>query len=146
MMRCRGLPRLCQAPTAILIATSTAVEPVSEKNTCVRPWGACFEKFRGNLLRRSVREAGEYHLFQLLSLFLDCLHDSRVAMAVGDHPPRRNRVDDRPAIVGRTDKRLPRAASNISAALSACWVKGCQIADFTLLRAPIRNPHAEIRP
>jgi len=31
-MRVRGRPRLCQQPTAILIATSTAVDPESEKN------------------------------------------------------------------------------------------------------------------
>ena len=35
-----GRPRLCQNPTAILIATSTAVDPESEKNTCFRPRGA----------------------------------------------------------------------------------------------------------
>ncbi len=50
-------------PTAILIATSTAVEPLSEKKTRPSPVGAIASS-RAPPFRRLVREAREDHLVE----------------------------------------------------------------------------------
>ena len=47
-----------------------------------------------------MRPACKDHLIKLVCLRLNSLHDRRVAVAVGDHPPARNRIDDPPPIAG----------------------------------------------
>ena len=44
------------------------------------------------VLRRLVGETGEDHLIELIGLRLDRVDDPGVAMAMGDHPPGGNRI------------------------------------------------------
>ena len=79
------------------------------------------------LLGRLVREAGEDHLIEPLGLLRDRGDDLRVAVAVRDHPPGRDRVEDARGRRARVEPgALGRGDLDGIAAASACWVKGCQ--------------------
>ncbi len=82
MIRWRGSPLCRQNPNAIFKATSTLVDPLSEKNTCSRPGGReCDEALR-DLLRRRVGVLGEYDLVEHLGLRPDRRDDLGMAVAV----------------------------------------------------------------
>ncbi len=51
-------------------------------------------------LGRLVRQAGEDHLVETLRLLLHRRHDTRMTMAVRDHPPRRYGIENTPPIRG----------------------------------------------
>ena len=63
-MRWRGSPRLRQKPSAIFSATSTEVDPLSEKNTCVERRRRDLDQAARQRLGRLVREAGEDDLIE----------------------------------------------------------------------------------
>ena len=72
----RSSPECSQKPSAIFSATSTAVDPLSEKKTCVSSGGVMRDEPPRQLFGRLVREAGEDHLVQLVGLGPDRRHDA----------------------------------------------------------------------
>ena len=77
----------------ILIATSTATEPESAKNTRSRPSGASSTRRCSQADRRLVREPAEHHVRHPPQLLAHRLVQRRMAIAVDRTPPRRHPVD-----------------------------------------------------
>ena len=86
-------PRARWYCSAILIATSTATEPESAKNTRSRPAGASSREPLGQPDRRLVREAAEHHVRHPPELLAHGRVERRVAVAVDRAPPRGHPVD-----------------------------------------------------
>ena len=93
MERFLGCPTFCQYWTAILSATSTAVEPSSEKKMCSRFSGQNPSQAAAQILDGIVREPGQQNVVHFGRLFRDGGDNCRMAVSVEIHPPRRNAVD-----------------------------------------------------
>ena len=85
------------AGCAIFIATSTAVEPSSEKKTRVRPAGR-ERRARGQARRRLVGEAGEDHLLERGRLLARAAFSRGWSWPRRFDPPGRDAVEDSPAV------------------------------------------------
>ena len=102
------MPRLSQYCIAIFMATSTATEPESEKNTRLRSAG----QQSGKPLRKPqcllVDESAEHHMRHRRELRFDRLPDMRMVVSVAGRPPARDAVDQFAAI-GKNDAGTVRA-------------------------------------
>ena len=94
-------PRFSQYCAAIFIATSTATEPLSAKNTWFRLPGSSAASRAAKLFRRLVGEAAEHHMRHARELRLDGVRDMRVVVAVARGPPGRDAVDQLSAVFQR---------------------------------------------
>jgi len=83
-----------------LSATSTAVEPSSEKKTCERLADRILRRHFAQLFNGVVREAGEQHVIDSGGLSGDGGDDVRVSVPVEVDPPGGDAVDQAAAVVG----------------------------------------------
>ena len=97
--RLLGRPRACQYWSAILIATSTATEPESQKNTCSSPPGVSATSRSRQLDRRLVGQAAEHDVGHAPELVSTAAVQLRVVVAVDRAPPGRHAVDQLAAVL-----------------------------------------------
>ena len=79
-------------------ATSTEVEPSSEKNTRERSPGRSCDSALGEIDRRLMGEAGEHHMLEPRRLLGERLVERGMRVAVGAGPPGRDQVEDLAAL------------------------------------------------
>ena len=94
-----GRPRFLQNCTANLSATSTAVEPSSEKKNMLQRSGNDFPEARRELFGGLMREAREQNMFETRGLPGNGGCDGGVRVSVQVNPPGRYRVENPPAVL-----------------------------------------------
>ncbi len=99
MRRFSGRPQFFQYCTASFSATSTAVEPSSEKKTWRSGAGTILPRRDREFFSGLVRKSREENVFEPRGLFGDGRGDGRVRVAVQVHPPGRNRIQNLPPVL-----------------------------------------------
>ena len=89
-----------------------------------------------------MREAGEDHLVEPVRLGLDRRDDARMAVAMRDDPPRRDRIEDAAAVRSFQPCALGRAQSRPDRGCSACCVNGCQTGEASRAVMSQRPPES----
>ena len=117
-------PKCCSASFS---ATSTAVDPSSEKNMCVSLRGIHLRRRSANSSAASCVKPAKITCSSFCACSRDSRGNPRIRVAMQIHPPRRNRVDNLAAVRGVQKNAFGPGHSESASGSRTRLVKGCQI-------------------